>query len=84
MRQVQGPETGGAAPRSAHAGSHGLIALGGLVLFVVSLPAFVTCIASVHVVLRQRRRHWWEWALAALLVAVVVGVVMQLISQAMR
>src|SRR5689334_11483443 len=80
MRQVQGPETGGAVPRGAHSGSHGGVALGGLALLAISPAAFLAAIVTVFVVLRQVRRHWWEWGLAAVAVALAIGAVMQVMT----
>jgi hypothetical protein len=77
MRQVQGPETGGAVPRSAHSGNSSAVAIGGLVLLLVSPAAFLAAVVAVFALLRQVRRHWWEWAAAAAFAAVVIGVVMQ-------
>ena len=47
MRQVQGPETGGAAPRSAHAGNTSARGVGGLVLLVISPVALLAAVACV-------------------------------------
>ena len=80
MTQVQIPQTGGAPMRSAHPGNGTAVALGGLVLLVISPAAFVVAVLCVLVVMRQLRRHWWEWAGLAALAAVVIGAVMQLVT----
>jgi len=80
MRVVQGPETGGTAPRSAHSGNTSAVLWGGLALFVIAPAALVSAVVCVFVIVRQVRRHWWEWALVALGAAAVVGAVMQWIT----
>src|SRR5690242_917198 len=80
MRQTRGPETGGPLPRAAHAGNSGAVAFGGLVLLVISPAAFIAAVLTVRAVIGQLRRHWWEWALVAFGLALVVGVVMQLVT----
>ncbi|HKM55232.1 MAG TPA: hypothetical protein VJY33_17640, partial [Isosphaeraceae bacterium] len=50
----------------------------GLALLAVSPVAFLAAVFCVFAVLRQVRRHWWEWALTATAAAVVVGLIMQI------
>src|ERR1700751_6017480 len=80
MRQVRGPETGGALPRGAHQGNSSAVAAAGLVLLVISPGAFLAAVVAVFALMRQVRRHWWEWALAALGLAVIVGAAIQLVT----
>lgn len=79
-RQIQGPETGGALPRSASTGDSLAVGTAFLVLLAVSPFAFLAAIVTVAVVLRQFRRHWWEPAVVAGIVAVGVVVAESLLT----
>lgn len=82
-RQIHGPETGGATPRSAHPGNTPAVAIGLLVLLFVSPVGFVVAIAAVFGVVGQVRRHWWEPAIVSAAVLLVVGIAVQALSGAL-
>lgn len=77
---VRGSDGGGGIPRAASPGSTQIVAGVGLALLAFSPIAVVVAVATVALVLRQVRRHWWEVAAVAAGVLVVAGLVTQLVT----
>lgn len=80
QRQIRGPETGGATPRSGHSGNTPAVAGALLALLLLSPVGFVVAIATVFGVVGQTRRHWWEPAAVSGVGLVLVGIVVQVWS----
>src|SRR4051812_24510672 len=72
-REVRGPESISAPLRASSTGSASTVAIGLLVLLVISPIAFLVAIAATFAVVRQIRHHWWEIAILSGICALAVA-----------